>query len=162
MLAAGETDLALLRGPVTLPAALRQAPVAGEELGVLMSEHNPLAEASRVDPVALSGRELIMFRRDLSPGFYDEVLRVLRERGAEVSVSDSAMGFQQTLAILPLRQAAVTLASARAAANAGLAWRPFRGEPLMVSYVAAWREGSRGDALIAVLNAISRSLTDVS
>ena len=102
-----------------------------------------------------------MFPRELSPGFYDHVLRVLAGRGARFVLSDSAMGFQQVLAILPLRPGAVSLASARAAANPGLAWRPFRGEPLVVTYVAAWRPGTRNPALASVLQTISRGLTNV-
>jgi DNA-binding transcriptional LysR family regulator len=160
-LIAGETDLALARAPVTLSAGLRQAPLAREELGVLMSEHNPLAAADAIDASALGGCELIMFPRELSPGFYDDVLRTLTERGAGFVLSDSAMGFQQVLAILPQRPAAVSLASARAAANPGLAWRPFRGEPLIVTYVAAWREETRNPLLASVVSAVCRGLTDV-
>ena len=159
LLTAGETDLALLRGPVAVPSGLRQAPLAREELGVLMAQDNPLAAGDAIDVAALRGQELIMFPRELSPGFYDHVLRVLTERGAGFVLSDSAMGFQQVLAILPLRPAAVSLASARAAANPGLAWRPFRGGPLIVTYVAAWREGNRNPVLASVLPAISRGLT---
>jgi DNA-binding transcriptional LysR family regulator len=161
LLTAGETDLALVRGPVVLPAGLRQVPVAREELGVLMSAHHPLAAADAIDAAALSGCELIMFPRDLSPGFHDDVLRTLAERGAGFVLSDSAMGFQQVLTILPQRPAAVSLASARAASNPGLAWRPFRGEPLVVTYVAAWREDTRNPLLAFVIPAVSRGLTDV-
>jgi DNA-binding transcriptional LysR family regulator len=160
-LTAGQTDLALLRGPVTLPPGFRQAPVAREELGVLMSQDNPLAAADAIDVAALADRELIMYPRELSPGFYDDLLRTLTERGARIAVSDSAMGFQQVLAILPLRPAAVSLASARAAANPGLAWRRFRGEPLTVTYAVAWREENRNPVLASVVQAVSRGLTDV-
>jgi hypothetical protein len=161
MLTAGKTDLALLRSPVTVPSGFRQAPVAREELGVLMSRDNPLAAADAVDVTALGDHELIMFPRELSPGFHDHLLRMLTERGAELALSDSAMGFQQVLGILPLRPAAVSLASARAAANPGLAWRPLRGEPLSVTYSAAWRDDSRNPVLASVAQAISRRLTDV-
>jgi hypothetical protein len=89
------------------------------------------------------------------------VLRTLTERGAGFVLSDSAMGFQQVLAILPQRPAAVSLASARAAAHPGLAWRPFRGEPVIVTYVAAWRERTRNPVLASVVHAVSRGLTDV-
>jgi hypothetical protein len=150
-----------MRAPVTLPAGLRQVPAAQEELGVLMSEHHPLASADAVEEAALTGCELIMIPRELSPGFYDDVLRTLTERGAGFVLSDSAMGFQQLLAILPQHQAAVSLASARAAANPGLAWRPFRGEPLVVTYVAAWREGASNPLVASVIDAVSRGLTDV-
>jgi DNA-binding transcriptional LysR family regulator len=161
LLAAGQTDLALLRGPVALPPGLRQVPAAREELGVLMSQDSPLAPAQAIDVADLAGRELIMFPRELSPGFYDDVLGFLTERGAAFVLSDSAMGFQQVLAILPLRQGAVSVASARAAANPGLAWRPLRGDPLTVTYVAAWRETARNPVLAAVLQTISRGLTNV-
>jgi len=161
LLAAGQTDLALLRGPVTLLPGLRQVPAAREELGVLMSRDSPLAPAQGIDVADLAGRELIMFPRELSPGFYDDVLGFLTERGAAFVLSDSAMGFQQVLAILPLRPGAVSVASARAAANPGLAWRPLRGDPLTVTYVAAWRETARNPVLASVLQAISRGLTNV-
>jgi hypothetical protein len=92
---------------------------------------------------------------------YDDVLRWLAERGAELVLSDSAMGFQQVLTVLPLRPAAVSLASARAAANPGVAWRPFPGQTLAVTYVAAWREGTRDPVLASVRQAISQGLTGV-
>jgi len=161
LLAAGQTDLALLRGPVTLLPGLRQVPAAREELGVLMSRDSPLAPAQGIDVADLAGRELIMFPRELSPGFYDDVLGFLTERGAAFVLSDSAMGFQHVLAILPLRPGAVSVASARAAANPGLAWRPLRGDPLTVTYVAALRETARNPVLASVLQAISRGLTNV-
>jgi hypothetical protein len=161
MLSAGETDLALVRAPVALPAGLRQAPVAREELGILMSEHHRLAAADAIDAAALTGVELIMFPRELSPGFHDDVLRMLTERGAGFVLSPSAMGFQQVLTILPQHPAAVSLASARAAANPSLAWRPFRGEPLTVTYLAVWRAGTRNPLLTSVAHAVSRCLTDV-
>jgi DNA-binding transcriptional LysR family regulator len=160
-LTAAETDLALLRSPVTLPSGFRQAPVAREELGLLMSEDSPLAAADAIDVAALGGHELIMFPRELSPGFYDDLLRMLTERGAGFVLSDSAMGFQQVLAILRLRPAAVSVASARAAANPGLAWRPLRGEPLTVTYAVAWRGENRNPVLTSVVQAMSRGLTDV-
>jgi DNA-binding transcriptional LysR family regulator len=161
LLAAGQTDLALLRGPITLPPGLRQVPAAREELGVLMSKDSPLAPAHAIDVTDLAGRELIMFPRELSPGFYDDVLGFLAERRAGFVLSDSAMGFQQVLAILPLRPGAVSVASARAATNPGLAWRPLRGGPLTVTYVAAWRETARNPVLASVVQTISRGLTNV-
>jgi DNA-binding transcriptional LysR family regulator len=158
LLAAGQTDLALLRAPVTLPKGLRQAPAAREELGILLSEHNLLAAKDAIPPEALAGRELIMFPRELSPGFHDEMVRALRDRGADCVLSDSAMGFQQVLAILPLRPDAVSLGSARAAGTPGLAWRPLAGPPLTVTYVMAWATSSRN----ALLPAVRRALTTMS
>ena len=62
---------------------------------------------------------------------------------------------------VPQRPAAVSLASARAAANPGLAWRPFRGEPLTVTYAVVWRAEGRSPLLASAVHAVSRSLTDV-
>jgi hypothetical protein len=75
-----------------------------------------------------------------------------------IELSDSAMGFQQVLTILPLRPAAVSLSSARAAGTPGLAWRPFRGEPLLVTYVAAWRPGISNAILGPVVKELSRGV----
>ncbi|WP_328403280.1 LysR family transcriptional regulator [Nocardia sp. NBC_00403] len=156
LLDADEVDLALVRAPVTLPDRFDQEPVAREELGVLMSSAHPLAVAEEIEPSDLTGQELILFARDSATGLHDALLRELRERGAEVRLSDSAMGHAQMLAVLPLRPDAIGLSSARPADLPGLVWRRMRGAPLMVTYAAAWRSASRNPAVRVLVDALSR------
>ncbi|WP_406476924.1 LysR family transcriptional regulator [Streptomyces sp. NBC_01615] len=155
LLDSGEVDLALLRSPVTLPAGLRQTPVAEEELGVLMSAGHPLTDRDTLDLADLAGQELILFPRESAPGLHDRVLETLRSGGAGIALSDSAMGHAQLRSALPLLPAAIGLSSARGAALPDLAWRPLRGRPLVVGYAAAWHSESRDPAVHAVLAALS-------
>jgi hypothetical protein len=37
---------------------------------------------------------------------------------------------------------------------------PVRGDPLIVTYIAAWRDGSRGDILAPVLRELTRGLLE--
>jgi DNA-binding transcriptional LysR family regulator len=154
----GEVDLALLRAPVALPAGLRQVGAAEEELGLLMSAAHPLAQRREVGPVDLAGRELILFARELAPGFHDAVLDTLRSHGAEVVLSASVMGHAQLRSALPLRPDAVGLSSVRGEAPPEVVWRRIRGRPLIVTYAAGWRADSRDSALRAVVRELSRGL----
>jgi DNA-binding transcriptional LysR family regulator len=143
----GDVDLALLRAPVNLPSGVGQAPVAVEELGVMMASTHPLADQTVLDPVHLSGLELILFPRDSAPG------TPLREHGANVVLSTSAMGYAQMPSALRSKPAAIGLSSERGKSTPGLVWRPLAGAPITVTYIAAWRSGFRPPAAVAVLAA---------
>jgi DNA-binding transcriptional LysR family regulator len=152
----GEVDLALVRLPVTVDPGRRVARIAEEELGVLMSAAHPLATRNQIDPADLTGRELILFARDLAPGYHDAVMRTLRSLGAQVVLSDSVIGAAQWRSALPLRPDALSLSSVRAADTPSVVWRPVRGRPLTVAYGAVWRPDSRNPALQAVVGELSR------
>ncbi|MET8800026.1 LysR substrate-binding domain-containing protein [Nocardia sp. NPDC004568] len=150
LLAAGAVDLALLRAPVQLPAAFAQRPVVAEELGVLVSAGHPLADASALTPDDLDGHELILFSRDVAPGLHDRLLGELRARGVRMRLSDSVLGHAQMVAVLPSRDDVVGVESPRAR-RPGLVWHAFPGEPLIVTYVAAWPRDSRNPVLRGLL-----------
>ncbi|MET9491929.1 LysR family transcriptional regulator [Nocardia sp. NPDC006630] len=150
-----DVDLAVLRMPVRLPEHLTSTAIAVEELGIVMSREHPLALRSTIEPVHLRGQELIMFARDSAPELHDSLLAQLREQGAAVALSESAMSHAQMLSLLPLRPAAIGLGSARTATAPGLAWRPLHPHPLVISYVAAWRPAARNSALRAVAEVLA-------
>ncbi|MEU2037703.1 LysR family transcriptional regulator [Nocardia niwae] len=154
-----EVDLALLRTPVELPERFAQRAVAREELGVVMSERHPLAGAALLDPAELSGHELILFARESAPRLHDSLLRALAEHGAEVRLSDSAIGHAQMLAVLPSRPDVIGLGSSRVDGLAGLVWRPLRGAPLWVTYAVAWRAAVRDPAVAALIAALTGELS---
>jgi DNA-binding transcriptional LysR family regulator len=159
MLESGEVDLALLRMPTATPAGVRQVRLADEEFGVLMAAANPLAAHEAVDPVALSGRELILFAREFAPDVHDSMVERLRALGADVVLSESAMPHAQLRAVLPLRPDAFSLSSARAAAPPDLVWRPLRTAQLSMSYAAAWRVDARNPALQAIIPSLTRNVS---
>jgi hypothetical protein len=107
----------------------------------------------------LAGQELIMFPRDMAPGFYDSVIDTLAALGGSVVVSESEMGHAQLRSALPLRPDALGLSSVRGAAPPDLVWRPLRGRPLYATYGAAWRTDSRNPVLHTVVGALT---SDVS
>ncbi|NUP50639.1 MAG: LysR family transcriptional regulator, partial [Catenulispora sp.] len=149
----GDVDLALLRAPVDLPRGVGQARVAVEELGVMMAAGHPLADREVLDPVDVNGLELILFPRDSAPGTHDAVLATFRRHGAEVVLSNSAMGYAQMPSALRSKPTAIGLSSERGKATPGLVWRPLRGAPISVTYIAAWRSGFQPPAAVAVLAA---------
>lgn len=150
MLAAGEVDLALLRAPVELPADFACRPIAVEELGILISETDPLAARTVIAPAELDRYELILFPREVSAGLHETLLRELHSRGAAPRLSDSVLGHAQMVSVLPARDDAFGLGSVRAR-RPGLVWRPLLGDPLVVTYVAAWARSARNPALHALL-----------
>ncbi|MEU1996585.1 LysR substrate-binding domain-containing protein [Nocardia gamkensis] len=154
-----EVDLALVRTPVDLPERFAQRAVAREELGVLMSQRHPLAGEALLDPVELSGQELILFARESAAGLHDSLLRALADHGARVRLSASAMGHAQMLAVLPARPDVIGLSSSRADGLPGLVWRPLRGAPLVVTYAVAWRAAVRDPAVAALIAALTADLS---
>ncbi|MEV0292542.1 LysR substrate-binding domain-containing protein [Nocardia sp. NPDC050710] len=156
LLDADEVDLALVRTPVRLPDRFAQQPVAREELGVLMATAHPLAARDELDAADLTGHELVLFARESAAGLHDALLATLREHGAEVCLSDSAMGHAQMLAVLPLRPTMIGLGSVRAAAAPGLVWRPLRDAPLRVTYAVVWPTGTRNPAVRALVADLAR------
>ncbi|MFI9511321.1 LysR substrate-binding domain-containing protein [Nocardia sp. NPDC052566] len=154
LLDADEIDLAVVRAPVTLPDRFAQRPLAREAMGVVMSAAHPLANATEIDPGELSGRELILFARDSAPQLHDALLRDLHARGARIRLSDNAMGHAQMLAVLPLRPDLLGLSSARVATTPGLAWRPFRGGPIEITYAAAWYPTTPNPAVQTLIRAL--------
>ncbi|MEU0544197.1 LysR family transcriptional regulator [Nocardia sp. NPDC005978] len=157
-----DVDLAVLRLPVRLPEHLSSAPLAAEELGILMSRTHPLAAGAHVEPTQLCERELIMFPRDTAPELHDSLLAQLRDVGAAVVLSALAVGHAQLLALLPLRPEAIGLGSARTAtATPGLAWRPLRPRPLTITYIAAWRPAARNSVLHSLAEALTGGFPSV-
>lgn len=154
-----EVDLALVRTPVDLPERFAQRAVAREELGVLMAQRHPLAGEALLDPVELSGQELILFARESAAGLHDSLLRALADHGARVRLSASAMGHAQMLAVLPARPDLIGLSSSRADGLPGLVWRPLRGAPLVVTYAVAWRVAVRDPAVAALIAALTADLS---
>ncbi|WP_067574499.1 LysR family transcriptional regulator [Nocardia acidivorans] len=150
-----DVDLAVLRMPIRLPDHLTSAAIAQEELGIVMSREHPLATRDTIEPAQLRDQELIMFARDAAPELHDSMLAQLRERGAAVALSDSAMSHAQMLSLLPMRPAAIGLGSSRTASAPGLVWRPLQPRPVVVTYVAAWRPAARNTALHTVAEALS-------
>lgn len=153
-----EVDLAVVRLPVRLSDHLTHTPVADEELGIVMSRRNPLAAAGFVEIGRIRDHELILFARDAAPEVHDAILAQLRERGATVVLSDSAMSHAQMLQLLPLRPEAIGLGSSRTASVPGLVWRPLRPRPLLVTYAAAWRAATRNPLLHTMADAFSGGL----
>ncbi|PXX55630.1 LysR family transcriptional regulator [Nocardia tenerifensis] len=149
-----EVDLALVRAPVALPSRFAQHPVAHDELGVLLSAAHPLAECDEIEPADLTDQELVMFARESAAGLHDELLRALRDRGAHVRLSDSAMGHAQMVAMLPLRPDVIGLSTSRPADRPGLAWRPLCGGPLVVTYAAIWRVPVRNPAVRTLVSVL--------
>ena len=156
LLDSGQVDLALLRLPAATPEGITAMAIAKEELGVVLPEDHPLAAGQQIDITELSGQELILFPREFAPDLHDAMLESLRSRGADVVLSDSAMGHAQMLSALRLRKGAIGLSSARVKGTPGLAWRPFRGAKPVITYAAAWRTTGGHPLLPALLPELLR------
>ncbi|MEU1208600.1 LysR family transcriptional regulator [Nocardia sp. NPDC005825] len=153
-----QVDLAVVRLPVRLAEHLTSTPIADEELGIVMSRENPLATACSVTAECIGSHELIMFARDAAPEVHDSVLAQLRDRGASVVLSDSAMSHAQMLQLLPLRPEAIGVGSSRTASVPGLVWRPLDPRPLMITYAAAWRAATRNPLLHTMADVLAGGL----
>ncbi|WP_214322917.1 LysR family transcriptional regulator [Nonomuraea sediminis] len=129
-------DLGLMVLPADL-AGLDATLVSDEPLGVLVADSHPLACRSSVTFADLEGMELLWFRRDLAPGYHDEVLDAcrtagwvperVRERPAREGLFAAELRYGRDLVALRPAWAAIK----------GTAWVPLAGEPPRVRHVLA-------------------------
>src|SRR5258708_3289032 len=75
---AGDLDVGLALFPEPM-RGVRSRPLRAEPLALLLGSHHRLAQADQVPVSSLAGETLLLFPRELAPGYYDRVIAACEE-----------------------------------------------------------------------------------
>lgn len=141
-------------GVVSLPIEgqdLTVAVISDEPLGVLLSVRHRLAANASIEWADLVGERLLWFRRDLAPGYHDQVLRVCHDHGWHPAVRVSTARRSVTLAELSGSEPCVALRPERDADPArSLMWRPLASDAPRLRLALAFPSDTRHLALARI------------
>ncbi|CAL9585019.1 HTH-type transcriptional regulator HdfR [Actinosynnema sp. ALI-1.44] len=139
-------------GLVALPEAvdgLRTAVVSDTALGVLVADTHPLAGRDEVEWAELAGRDLLLYHRDLAPGYHDALLGACAAHGWRPTVRSGPS--RRSLFVTELRHGGDVVAlRPRWDRPEGLHWAALREAP-QVRHALVWDPGhERSDRLAAL------------
>ncbi|WP_439406551.1 LysR family transcriptional regulator [Bradyrhizobium sp. DASA03076] len=132
LLAAGETDIAVLRHPFEKRGLRVSAPL-GQPLGIVVAAEHPLTKLDKLHLSDLTPYALVLFQRHLAPGLYNELLDLCRAGGY---VPRRILHCARMTQALLSTESAVTLVPERLLRRRGEAgskefiWRPLEGSPI--------------------------------
>jgi DNA-binding transcriptional LysR family regulator len=73
----GEADAVFVRFPLLDSEGLEYVPLGTSEMVAVLPAAHPLAELDRIPREALRGERIVMWPRRQSPGYYDELVRLI-------------------------------------------------------------------------------------
>ena len=82
---AAELDVGLALFPQPM-RGVRSRPLRAEPLALLLGSHHHLAEADPVPVTSLAGETLLLFPRELAPGYYDRVVAACEQHGFQPDI----------------------------------------------------------------------------
>ncbi|WP_405137388.1 LysR family transcriptional regulator [Nocardia sp. NBC_01388] len=156
MLQRGVLDAGVLSLPVEVENLVLTV-VADEPLGVLMHSRHSLAALDRIDWTDLEGQDLLWFRRDLAPGYHDEVLAVCHRNGWQPRIRTATARRSIMVAELDYSTACVALRPERDGAQAPeLVWRPLTVDAPRLRLGLAYPRDTRHLALAQLATDLAR------
>ncbi|MCD0450450.1 LysR family transcriptional regulator [Actinocorallia sp. API 0066] len=141
LLGAGRLDAAAIvdypgyEPPV--PSSVEIRPIAVEPIHALLPEHHPLADLAEIGLADLSDEDWVLTPSD-GVGWHEYVYATCEENGFTPRVRHM-MTEQPMTRSLVADHGAVTLCQATALETPGVVIRPFKGSPLRLRHVVAWR-----------------------
>jgi DNA-binding transcriptional LysR family regulator len=160
MLARGEIDIGILRGPVA-DKAIASRCVATEVLLVALPDTHPLAQREAIDLAALRDEPFVLLPRSKGSGLYDEIAMLCRKHGFSPTLAQEA---NETHTVCGLVAAGIGVSivpsSVRALRVRGLAYRPLHPRATIQRCVA-WLAASRTPALRAFVEMLPEGQIDV-
>jgi DNA-binding transcriptional LysR family regulator len=167
--AAGRYQVGLARYPERV-RQLSYETVAEEALALVVGAGHPLAAGDRVPLAALAGETILIFPREIAPGYHDALLRVFEDAGlaprlrvapdaGHAGIKLGLLARREVVAIAPLGIASSWQAASRAIALVALAepaprlplhlcWNPRTATPAVQAFVSLVRELGRDGALV--------------
>jgi DNA-binding transcriptional LysR family regulator len=150
LLRVARLDLGIVRGPLRGETpSLRLEVVFREPLVAALPSNHRLATHAKVELADLASEPLVLFPREVAPGFHEAILASCLEAGYSPMIVQEAAEYQ-TLVSLVAAQVGITLvpSSVRALRLDGVVYVPIRGASPIVELVAACRP----DAGVAAAN----------
>jgi DNA-binding transcriptional LysR family regulator len=160
MLARGEIDIGILRGPVADPAIASRC-VATEQLLVAVPEPHALARRDAIEVGALRDEPFVLLPRAKGSGLYDEIIMLCRKHGFSPTLAQEA---NETHTVCGLVAAGIGVSivpsSVRALRVRGIAYRPLL-PSATIQRCVAWLDASRSPALRAFVEMLPEQQIEV-
>jgi len=155
--AEGRLDLAVAREPVPHPGLATET-LLREPLVAALSIRHPLAGAPAIPLSALAGETLVIWPRDLIPGYYDTLIRAFADVGLTPTVYTAVIGAALWHEIAAGRGVTLAVASFAAHAPPGVALVPLIEPAPSLSVSLVWREGAlspQGQRFLAIARRVA-------
>jgi DNA-binding transcriptional LysR family regulator len=157
---AGELDIGIALFPEPM-RGVRSAPVRTEPLALLLGKDHRLADTDPVPVAGLESETLLLFPRELAPGYYDRVIAACEQCGFQPRVRTFTDPPPQAM-VARLRTTReiglppASFASYTAAADPGLAARRIIQPEIRVQWSILWSGRAQSAAVTRVLESARR------
>lgn len=150
----GQIAVGILRLPID-DSQLAVETVLREPLVVVLPTNHPLARRRRIPLTALAHEPHILFRRHLSPRYYDLILSLYHRAGFSVRIVEEVDVIQTQLALVAAGLGvSIQAASVQALGRAGIVYRPLDGKIPLVELGVIYRRDNRSETLQQFLNIV--------
>jgi hypothetical protein len=161
---AGELDVGLALFPETM-RGVRTRLVRREPLALLLGSHHRLAAADPVPVARLAGETLLLFPRELAPGYYDRVIAACEQHGflPQVRAFSDPPPQAMVARLRTTREVGLPPASFAyhtAAADSGVTARKITEPEIMVEWSVLWPARARSEAVARLLESTRRCAED--
>jgi DNA-binding transcriptional LysR family regulator len=150
----GRIDVGFVRGPLD-DAALASECVRREPLVVALPLDHPLASRKRIALEVLAREPFVLFPRQRSPAFFDQLMGLCRAAGFSPHIVQEAPQLDVLSLVAAGFGVAIVPQSTRNVRRLGLALRPIVGSP-MTDLLIAWRADDTSPALAELLSFVRR------
>jgi DNA-binding transcriptional LysR family regulator len=156
----GELDVGLALFPEPM-RGVRSRPLRAEPLALLLGSHHRLADADPVPVSDLAGETLLLFPRELAPGYYDRVVAACEQQGFQPQIRAFADPPPQAMVarLRTTREVGLPLASfARhsAAGDPGITARKIVQPEIMAEWSILWPVRGQSEAAERFLESARR------
>ncbi|TAM01566.1 MAG: LysR family transcriptional regulator [Paraburkholderia sp.] len=138
-LEAGELDLAFVRIDGEVGSGIAAMPLANDRLAVALPRDHPLAALPRVRLQSLTGEQLVMSSRQVSPVYFDTLVSVCRANGLTPRVTHEVRSVTSQIAYVGCGQGvALVPSSMRKLAPENVVVRPLKEKIEVVTAALLW------------------------
>jgi DNA-binding transcriptional LysR family regulator len=157
---AGELDVGLALFPAPM-RGVRSRLLRAEPLALVFGQHHLLAAADPVPVASLAGETLLMFPRELAPGYYDRVIAACEQHGFQPEIRAFTDPPPQAMVarLRTTREIGIPPASFAyhtAAADHDLVARKIAEPEIIVEWSILWPASSRSEAAARFLESARR------
>jgi DNA-binding transcriptional LysR family regulator len=148
-LKAGRIDVGFVRGPLD-DASLASECVRREPLLVALPAENPLVRRKRIALSQLAREPFVLFPRERSPSFFDDIMALCRKSGFSPRIVQEAPHLDIVSLVAAGFGVSILPESIRTIRRRGFVLRPIVGSP-STNLLIAWRADDRAPALAEFL-----------
>lgn len=157
---AGEQDVGLALFPKPM-RGVRSRPIRMEPLALLVGKHHRLADSDPIPVASLADETLLLFPRELAPGYYDRVVAACEQSGFQPQVRAFTDPPPQAMVarLLTTREVGLPPASYAyytAAADPGVVARKIVLPEIMAEWSILWSERAQSEAIARFLESARR------